>query len=498
VADADGLVDKLCFVLERSPVPLLVARAAAALESLLFHAQEQMLPLLCGARRVQRCGEESAAAAEGAPAAAAAAAADEGVPAAAQHEPAAAADAEKTSTHLCRVLVRRLFPGHAAGSDARQDGTGPRAEASLQPASVDLCLRGEPACALLSLTTQAMASARPFQRRAASGLSGPAAAAGVLAHEPEGEWGAISRGLSLREEPLWTQLALALSAPWAAAAAQGGLDAAMDGAAFACADDERLSLCVCALLAAHAALISDEGGPSAEDSAPQAGRGVPPGPHGGSEQPRPAGHPISEAGAPVVHALCELLRLAVQRARDLPVAGPELMEEAAAMLPVWRCLALMADRLDGIELAISAAPWEAGGSALDALLPLAPGCAATRAERWAQVQHGVFAAFVAQGQTLSSAHGLMRRAAACACEEAREAEADAQARWCRDAALDAEGASARLLDGVLTVGDVFRAAGDTGGRIAEAMALLRGAADAELDDAWPWHTEVRLKAPERT
>ncbi|KAG8468341.1 hypothetical protein KFE25_013424 [Diacronema lutheri] len=485
-AKRSDLVATLRFVLWSSQRPQLVCHAAALLEALIFHAPTHAIVRLVAA------GTGAPDGAAEAPEGAADASARAGVPSsgapAAPH--AAARDgaagrgqtvigegsevagvAEEPSnlagagTSFVEMLLARLAP--PAASETRAATLG-------QLAAQGEHLGMAATRSLLALLGRLLSAARPLLK--VSGESGESG--GDEAHErTEGRadalaprtWAAIEAGLALERAAPWQLLVRALCAPWINALSGVAGAPLLESASFGLDEDEEGAYLLVDVIAALAALRS-----------------------------RAAERALCATGAPAVHALCELLRLAVQRARRLPVAADELLDEAAGTLGVWACLALLSARLDGLELAISHDPDErahgraaqqAAGAAREGVREGARALAADEsADPWPRVHHAVFAAFALHAQTIAWAHALVRRACAargstCTSPAGRGTEHDEQ----REAAARACAEGARVLEHVVSAGDVLRTAGDAGGRLAESMGSIRAALDADVDDAWPWH-----------
>lgn len=450
-----GLVGRLTFVLRSSQRPALLTRTAGLLEALLFLAPAPTLRALAGA--------PSAWAQIAAPEAAAPAAEGGGL------------GAEEGGDGLAQLLLARLAPA------ACEELPGGASAGFAALALSGECCELQCVCGLLALLQRALACAAQLAARGARPGGGEGASEAFSA----GEWAAVEACLGVFGScRLWELLARALGAPWAELCAGGAGLSSLAGASYGCADEEEAALLACALLAELAALPPATGAR-----------------HG------PAQRALWSAGPGAACGVCELLRLAVQRARDLPTAGGALAEEGGQALPVWRCAGLLSERLDGLSLAISDDPADApdrceagapergapaaGRSPVLAAPPTPTGPDA--ADPWPGVQHGVFRAFALHAHTLGSAHGLARCAAAV-CERARRGAArgarladGALPAWTHAASAQAEAASAQVLDDVLRAGDLVRMAGDLGGQLAESMGSVRFALDAELEDAWQWH-----------
>jgi hypothetical protein len=168
------------------------------------------------------------------------------------------------------------------------------------------------------------------------------------------------------------------------------------------------------------------------------------------------------------------------------------------LLPVWRCLAQLSCRLDGFALAVC---WEGKDEPTSAKrsppTEERSAAAARSVDPWARVQHAVFRALLSHAQQLAWAYGLARRARRDAARLPPGAQRDvleATVQWTAFAppastVAQAAEEGARVLGSVLEAGDIFRAAGDDGGCIAEGLGTIRVALDAEDDDdaLWPWH-----------
>lgn len=369
---------------------------------------------------------------------------------------------------LCAALERALCE-----AAAREASGGPAGLAALGP-------QLEATTLLLAATSQAVRSLGALRARVAVDAGSRVAAA--------------TRPPALGARALWPLLARALGSSWrqpasdrvaSSASALEGVARACESAAEARAEAERGAAALGAsdVLAALSELERADSAPSAAHGAMLVSAPIDPG---------TAARALCADGEACARALCELVGFAVRRARDLPVAGRALEAEAVALLPAWRCLGLMCAQLDGLSLAIT--PSQAPKGSQREQQPPSERDGGGGA-RWLLEQHSVFAAVIEHAQTLAWAHGMTRHA--CALTErappgVRRSATDAherQAARARDerGIAQAETASARALADVLDAGDVFRAAGDEGERLAEAMGLLRAALDGEVEDAWPWH-----------